>query len=65
MNARAPQAIAQITADLGIPFFHISTAFFYDGDNGGRGYAETDLPNALYGAYAQSKYAAECGLASF
>ncbi|MFM7189796.1 MAG: SDR family oxidoreductase, partial [Microcystaceae cyanobacterium] len=57
INAQAPQTLAEVTHQLGIPFFHVSTDYVFDGQKN-TPYLETDTPHPL-GVYGQSKLAGE------
>ena len=62
VNAEAPTAMAQASADLGIPFLHISTDYVFDG-SGDQPRAE-DAPTAPLGVYGATKLAGEQGVAA-
>ncbi len=57
LNANAPGEMAQVCADLGIPFLHISTDYVFEG-SGQKAWCETD-PVAPLGAYGRTKLAGE------
>lgn len=57
INARAPELMAQYSADHGITFLHYSTDYVFDGEKEGF-YLEDDLRNPL-GVYGKSKAAGE------
>ncbi|MCY1281503.1 dTDP-4-dehydrorhamnose reductase [compost metagenome] len=57
INATAPGVLAEEAAALGIPLFHYSTDYVYDGDKS-EPYCEADATNPL-GAYGRSKLAGE------
>ncbi len=62
INAHAPQTLAEVTKTLGIPFFHVSTDYVFDGRKN-TPYLETDTPHPL-GVYGQSKLAGEQAIQS-
>ncbi len=53
VNADGPAEMARACAGLGIPLFHVSTDYVFDGSRSGA-YAETD-PVAPLGAYGRTK----------
>lgn len=53
LNAAAPELLAQASADLGIPFLHVSTDYVFDGS--GTGPRDEDAPPAPLGVYGQTK----------
>jgi len=57
VNARAPELMAQYTANHGVTFLHFSTEYVFDGEKYGF-YLEDDLRNPL-GVYGKSKAAGE------
>lgn len=57
INARAPQAIAQVAQEIGATVLHISTDYIFDGTNH-TPYKESDRPNPL-GVYGKSKLLGE------
>lgn len=57
VNARAPELMAQYTANHGATFLHFSTDYVFDGEKYGF-YLEDDLRNPL-GVYGKSKAAGE------
>jgi dTDP-4-dehydrorhamnose reductase len=57
VNGRAPEVLAQIAADLGVPFLHISTDYVFDGASEGP-WSEGDAPNPI-NAYGRSKLVGE------
>lgn len=60
VNGKAPAAMAQRCAALGLPFLHISTDYVFDG--AGEAPFATDDPTAPLGAYGRSKLAGEAGV---
>jgi dTDP-4-dehydrorhamnose reductase len=59
INGEAPAAMAQVCAEFGIPFVHISTDYVFDG-SGTASFAPED-PAAPLGAYGRSKLQGELG----
>ncbi|AYF89594.1 MULTISPECIES: dTDP-4-dehydrorhamnose reductase [unclassified Pseudomonas] len=57
LNATAPRVLAEEAAALGIPLFHYSTDYVFNG-SGTAAYTEADAPHPL-GVYGQSKLAGE------
>lgn len=57
INGAAPGAMAQVCAQLGVPFVHISTDYVFDGQ-GDQPFAP-DHPTAPLGAYGRSKLVGE------
>ena len=62
INAKAPRAIGEAAAELGIPVIHFSTDYVFDGA-GTAPWVEGDEPGPL-GVYGASKLAGERALAS-
>jgi dTDP-4-dehydrorhamnose reductase len=62
VNGAAPAAMAAATAELGIPFVHISTDYVFDG-HGDAPWAPTD-PTGPLGVYGASKLEGERGIAA-
>ncbi len=60
INGDAPTAMAEVCADLGIPFVHISTDYVFDG-SGKRPWQPSDATAPL-NAYGRSKLAGEKGV---
>lgn len=58
-NIMLPVALAVACKDRGVPLIHLSSGCLFDGDNGGRGWSETDMPNNLTNVYTRSKAEAE------
>ena len=54
LNVFGPANLALAARSHGIPWVHFSTGMFFDGDNGGAGWSETDIPNPD-GYYAWTK----------
>ena len=61
MNAKAPEIMAQYSADHGATFLHYSTDYVFDGEKYGY-YLENDIRNPL-GVYGKSKAAGEEAIA--
>jgi dTDP-4-dehydrorhamnose reductase len=57
INATAPGTMAQVAADQGIPFIHLSTDYVFDG-SGDQPWTPDDKPAPL-SAYGRSKWAGE------
>lgn len=57
INAEAPRVLAEEAARLGVPLFHYSTDYVFDGAKAAP-YTEDDAPNPL-GVYGRSKLAGE------
>lgn len=47
-NVELPLMIAGICGELDIPWGHVSSGCIYEGDNGGKGFTETDSPNFTF-----------------
>lgn len=62
INGAAPGAMARTSADLGIPFLHVSTDYVFDGSDN-RPWRESDIP-APVNAYGRSKLAGERAVAA-
>ena len=60
VNGDAPTAMAQVCAELEIPFLHISTDYVFDGT--GEAPFAPDHPTAPLGAYGRSKLKGELGV---
>jgi len=63
-NVIAAMNLAAACSERGIYFVHLGSGCIYQGDNGGKGFSETDEPN-FFGPqyYANTKIVAEKGLA--
>ncbi len=61
-NGEAPEQLARVCAELGVPLIHYSTDYVFDGQ-GTRPYREDD-PCRPLGAYGQSKRAGEEAIAA-
>lgn len=61
LNAEAPSALAQLAAEVGLPFVHISTDYVFDG--AGEAPFTTDAVTAPLGAYGSTKLSGEEGVA--
>jgi len=57
LNGEAPGLLAQVAAELDVPFIHYSTDYVFDGLKSAP-YDEDDTPNPL-GVYGESKWAGE------
>ena len=44
-NVYLPHAISQACNEAGVPWGHVASGCIYQGDNGGKGFKETDPPN--------------------
>lgn len=62
INGDAPGAMAEITAEQGIPFLHVSTDYVFDG-SGDAPWRPTDSTGPL-GAYGRSKLVGEAAIAA-
>lgn len=62
VNAKGPQALAEVADELGIPVVHLSTDYVFPGDSQGI-YAETDATGPV-SVYGQSKLAGEEAIAA-
>lgn len=62
INGDAPGAMAEITAEQGIPFLHVSTDYVFDG-SGDAPWRPTDSTGPL-GAYGRSKQVGEAAIAA-
>jgi len=60
INATAPAAMARASAEIGIPFVHISTDYVFDGS--GAAPWHPDAPTAPASAYGRTKLAGEHGV---
>lgn len=62
-NLMFPTLLAQVCCDYDVPLIHISTGCLFNGDNGGRGYSEDDIPHLSFhtkcGVYVGAKQLAE------
>lgn len=58
-NITLPSLLAGICIRRNIVYGHISSGCIYEGDNGGKGYSETDLPNFTSSYYSWTKAHAE------
>lgn len=54
-NVAGPLVLLKACADRGIYWVHIGSGCIYEGDNGGGGFNEDDLPNFSGSFYARSK----------
>jgi dTDP-4-dehydrorhamnose reductase len=54
-NVLGPLVLLRECAARNIYWVHLGSGCIYDGDNGGRGYAETDLPNFRGSFYSRTK----------
>lgn len=61
VNEAGPAALARLCKAAGIPLFHYSTDYVFDGSKDGA-YSETD-PTAPLGVYGRSKHAGEVAIA--
>lgn len=64
-NVLGPLVLAQECAKRGIFMAHIGSGSVYQGDNGGRGFSEMDLPNDSGSLYGLSKVISERALVAF
>lgn len=62
VNAKGPQALAEVADELGIPVVHLSTDYVFPGDKSGI-YLETDATGPV-SVYGQSKLAGEEAIAA-
>ncbi|NUB46505.1 dTDP-4-dehydrorhamnose reductase [Fertoebacter nigrum] len=60
VNGDSPAAMARASADLGIPFLHVSTDYVFDGS--GTAPWQPDDATGPLGAYGRSKLAGEAGI---
>lgn len=64
-NVAVPLILAQACNEKNVYFVHLSSGCIYDGDNQGRGFSETDVPNFKGSFYSRSKIICENGLKEF
>lgn len=64
-NVLGPLVLAEECGKRGIYWVHLSSGCIYEGDNGGRGFAETDEPNFTGSFYSRSKAACERAIREF
>lgn len=64
-NVLGPIVLAEECGKRGIYWVHLSSGCIYEGDNGGRGYAETDEPNFTGSFYSRSKALCERAIREF
>lgn len=64
-NVTGPQVLLEECGKRGIYWVHLGSGCIYEGDNGGKGFAEDDPPNFSGSFYARSKAAADQILREF
>jgi len=64
-NVLGPIVLAEECGKRGIYWVHLSSGCIFAGDNGGRGYTETDEPNFTGSFYSRTKALAERALREF
>ncbi len=64
-NVAGPILLAHACSERGIHLTHLSSGCIYEGDNGGKGFAEEDPPNYAGSLYSRSKAAGEAALRDF
>ncbi len=64
-NVLGPIVLAEECGKRGIYWVHLSSGCIYEGDNEGRGFAETDEPNFTGSFYSRTKALAERALREF
>ncbi len=64
-NVVGPITLASICRERGIHMTHLGSGCVYSGDNGGRGYSESDPPNFFGSLYSRTKALSEAALHDF
>ncbi len=64
-NINLPLILAEVTEALHLPMVHVGSGCVYEGDNGGQGFLESDLPNFNGSFYSRTKAASESLLAAY
>lgn len=64
-NTTLPMLILEACHQTGVKLMHVGTGCVYTGDNGGKGFSESDEPNFKGSFYSRTKFWSERALADF